>query len=341
MKRHSNTLYLMTQGTYCHKENDGIVIKVDGERKAKFPVHNIESIVCFGNILCSPFLLGFCAENNIAISYLTENGRFLGRFQGNVSGNVLLRRNQYRWADDPEKTGYVARTIIQGKIVNSIAVLSRFLRDSKELNESVNSAVNELKHVLGAIEKSNDLEVIRGIEGIAAKCYFNVFNNLIKQQKDDFVFNGRNKRPPRDEVNALLSFIYVVMMHDIRSALETVGLDPAVGYLHRDRSGRYSLALDLMEEFRSFFADRLALSLINRSQIRKSHFRWTEAKSVLLNDEGKKILLTAYQDRKKEEILHPFINEKCTYGRLFFIQALVFARWVRGDIDGYPPFVWK
>ncbi|ADK80207.1 type I-C CRISPR-associated endonuclease Cas1c [Sediminispirochaeta smaragdinae] len=341
MKRHSNTLYLMTQGTYCHKENDGIVIKVDGERKAKFPVHNIESIVCFGNILCSPFLLGFCAENNISISYLTENGRFLGRFQGNVSGNVLLRRNQYRWADDPEKTGYVARTIIQGKIINSIAVLNRFLRDSKEVNESVKSAVNELKHILGAVEKSNDLEVIRGIEGIAAKCYFNVFNNLIKQQKDDFVFNGRNKRPPRDEVNALLSFIYVVMMHDIRSALETVGLDPAVGYLHRDRSGRYSLALDLMEEFRSFFADRLILSLINRNQIKKSHFRLTEAKSVLLNDEGKKILLTAYQDRKKEEILHPFINEKCTYGRLFFIQALIFARWVRGDIDGYPPFIWK
>lgn len=331
----------MTQGTYCHKENDGIVIKVDGERKAKFPVHNIESIVCFGNILCSPFLLGFCAENNISISYLTENGRFLGRFQGNVSGNVLLRRNQYRWADDPEKTGYVARTIIQGKIINSIAVLNRFLRDSKEVNESVKSAVNELKHILGAVEKSNDLEVIRGIEGIAAKCYFNVFNNLIKQQKDDFVFNGRNKRPPRDEVNALLSFIYVVMMHDIRSALETVGLDPAVGYLHRDRSGRYSLALDLMEEFRSFFADRLILSLINRNQIKKSHFRLTEAKSVLLNDEGKKILLTAYQDRKKEEILHPFINEKCTYGRLFFIQALIFARWVRGDIDGYPPFIWK
>ncbi len=341
MKRHSNTLYLMTQGTYCHKENDGIVIKGDGERKAKFPVHNIESIVCFGNILCSPFLLGFCAENNISISYLTENGRFLGRFQGNVSGNVLLRRNQYRWADDPEKTGYVARTIIQGKIINSIAVLNRFLRDSKEINESVNSAVNELKHILGAVEQSNDLNVIRGIEGIAARCYFNVFNNLIKQQKDEFVFNGRNKRPPRDEVNALLSFIYVVMMHDIRSALETVGLDPAVGYLHRDRSGRYSLALDLMEEFRSFFADRLILSLINRNQIKKSHFRLTEAKSVLLNDEGKKILLTTYQDRKKEEILHPFINEKCTYGRLFFIQALIFARWVRGDIDGYPPFIWK
>ncbi len=341
MKRHSNTLYLMTQGTYCHKENDGIVVKVDGERKAKFPVHNIESIVCFGNILCSPFLLGFCAENNISISYLTENGRFLGRFQGNVSGNVLLRRNQYRWADDPEKNGYVARAIIQGKIVNSIAVLNRFLRDSKETNESVNSAVNELKHILGAVEQSNDLEVIRGIEGIAAKCYFNAFNNLIKQQKEDFIFNGRNKRPPRDEVNALLSFIYVVMMHDIRSALETVGLDPAVGYLHRDRSGRYSLALDLMEEFRSFFADRLVLSLINRNQIKKSHFRLTEAKSVLLNDEGKKILLTAYQDRKKEEILHPFINEKCTYGRLFFMQALIFARWVRGDIDGYPPFIWK
>jgi CRISP-associated protein Cas1 len=341
VKRHSNTLYLMTQGTYCHKENDGIVIKVDGERKAKFPAHNIESIVCFGNILCSPYLLGFCAENNISISYLTEYGRFLGRFQGNVSGNVLLRRNQYRWADNPEKCVYIAKTIIQGKIVNSIAVLNRFLRDSNNNNEHVGKAVRELKHILKTVENSNDLDVIRGIEGIAARCYFNVFNHLLKQQKEDFIFSGRNKRPPRDEVNALLSFIYVVMMHDIRSALETVGLDPAVGFLHRDRSGRYSLALDLMEEFRSFFADRLILSLINRCQIKKGHFRSTDAKSVLLNDEGKKILLTAYQDRKKEEIMHPFINEKSTFGRLFFLQALIFARWIRRDIDGYPPFVWK
>lgn len=341
MKRHSNTLYLMTQGTYCHKENDGIVIKVDGERKAKFPVHNIESIVCFGNISCSPFLLGYCAENNVSISFLTEYGRFLGRFQGNISGNVMLRRNQYRWADDPVKTSIIAVIIIQGKIINSIAVLNRYLRDLKDIDKKVSSAVNELKHILTVVGQSNDLDVVRGFEGIAAKCYFNVFNNLIKQQKTDFNFYGRNKRPPRDEVNALLSFIYVVMMHDIRSAIETVGLDPAVGFLHRDRSGRYSLALDLMEEFRTFFADRLILSLINRKQIRKHHFRTSEANSVLLTDEGKKILLTAYQDRKKEEIMHPFINEKCTFGRLFFIQALIFARWVRGDIDSYPPFIWK
>jgi CRISP-associated protein Cas1 len=341
VKRHSNTLYLMTQGTYCHKENDGIVIKVDGKRKAKFPAHNIESIVCFGNILCSPYLLGFCAENNISISYLTEYGRFLGRFQGNVSGNVLLRRNQYRFADDPAKCLCVAKIIIQGKIINSIGVLNRFIRDSKEKNGEVETVISELKQMLRPVEKSNDLEVIRGIEGIAAKCYFSVFDNLIKQQKDDFIFNGRNKRPPRDEINALLSFLYVVMMHDIRSALETVGLDPAVGFLHKDRSGRYSLALDLMEEFRPFFADRLVLTLINRFQIKKNHFRKTDANSVLLNDEGKKILLTAYQDRKKEEIIHPFINEKSTYGRLFFLQSLIFARWIRGDIDGYPPFVWR
>ncbi len=341
MKRHSNTLYLTTQGTYCHKENDAIVVKIDGERKAKLPIRNIESIVCFGNISCSPFLLGYCAENNVAISFLTEYGRFLGRFQGNVNGNVMLRRNHYRFADDKSKTSYIARIIIQGKILNSVAVLKRYQRDEEELNSNVSAAISELKHILEAVNKSEDLEIIRGFEGIAARCYFNVFNFLIKQQKGDFVFNGRNKRPPGDEVNALLSFIYVVMMHDIRSALETVGLDPAVGFLHRDRSGRYGLALDLMEEFRSFFADRLILSLINRKQIKKTHFRSTEANSVLLNEEGKKILLTAYQDRKKEEIMHPFINEKCTYGRLFFIQALVFARWIRGDLDGYPPFIWK
>ena len=288
MKRHSNTLYLTTQGTYCHKENDAIVVKVDGERKAKLPIHNIESIVCFGNISCSPFLLGYCAENNVAISFLTEYGRFLGRFQGNVNGNVMLRRNQYRFADDENQTSHVARIIIQGKIINSIAVLNRYQRDEEVVNNKVVAAVSELKHILEAVKKSEDLEIIRGFEGIAARCYFNVFNFLIKQQKDEFIFNGRNRRPPRDEVNALLSFLYVVMMHDIRSALETVGLDPAVGFLHRDRSGRYGLALDIMEEFRSFFADRLILSLINRKQIKKKDFRATEVNSILLNDEGKK-----------------------------------------------------
>ena len=342
MKKHFNTLYVTTQGTYLHKEGEAIVVRVDKDQKVKLPIHNIESIVCFGNVMCSPYLLGHCAENNVSVSFLTEYGRFLGRVTGPVNGNVLLRREQYRWADN-EKSIEAARFFLTGKLLNSKAVLLRFLRDNQNVNKSnaVRSAATSIDRIVRNLTKTNTLDELRGIEGQSAKIYFSVFDNLILHNKADFSFSTRNKRPPLDRVNALLSFTYVLLMHDVRAALETVGLDPAVGFLHRDRPGRYGLALDLREEFRSFFADRLFLSLINRKQILPKDFRLTDAGAVLLNDNGKKTLITAYQNRKSDEIFHPFIEEKCTFGRIFHIQALLLARWLRGDIDGYPPFFWK
>ena len=341
MKKHFNTLYVTTQGTYLHKEGEAIVVRVDEDQKVKLPIHNIESIVCFGNVMCSPYLLGHCAENNVSVSFLTEYGRFLGRVTGPVNGNVLLRREQYRWADS-EKSVAAACFFLTGKILNSKAVLRRFVRDNQtEENNNVKDAAISISNNQKKIENINSLEELRGIEGQTANIYFGVFNNLILHNKADFSFSTRNKRPPLDRVNAMLSFTYVLLMHDIRATLETVGLDPAVGFLHRDRPGRYGLALDLMEEFRSFFADRLVLSLINRKQISHKDFRVTESGAVLLNEKGRKTLITAYQNKKAEEIYHPFIEEKCTFGRLFHIQAMLLARWIRGDIDGYPPFFWK
>ena len=343
MKKHLNTLYVTTQGSYLHKERETIAVKVDGKHKAKLPIHNLESIVCFGNITCSPYLLGHCAENNVSISFLTEYGRFLGRVCGPVNGNVLLRREQYRWADDNDKTLEVSKFILTGKIINSKNVLLRFLRDNKNHPEynSVSNVVKSIQENYDTLDRINTLDGLRGLEGLIANNYFSVFNHLILQNKVDFTFGCRNRRPPLDRINALLSFIYVMVMNDIRSGIETVGLDPAVGYLHRDRPGRYGLALDLMEEFRSFFADRLVLSLVNLKKINADHFRITDSEAVLLNDDGKKIVLSAYQEKKDEEIYHPFIEEKCKYGRLFHIQSMILARWIRGDIQGYPPFIWK
>ena len=342
MKKHFNTLYVTTQGAYLHKEGEAIAVRVDDEQKVKLPIHNIESIVCFGNVMCSPYLLGHCAENNVSVSFLTEYGRFLGRVTGPVNGNVLLRREQYRWADN-ENSIEAARFFLTGKLLNSKAVLQRFIRDNQNENDysNVKNVVKAIGGMVPILSQTSTLDKLRGIEGQSANIYFSVFNYLILHNKADFSFSTRNKRPPLDRVNALLSFTYVLLMHDVRAALETIGLDPAVGFLHRDRPGRYGLALDVMEEFRSFFTDRLVLSLINRKQISHKDFRLMDSGAVLLNDKGRKTVITAYQNRKSEEIYHPFIEEKCTFGRIFHIQAMLLARWIRGDIDGYPPFFWK
>jgi len=263
--------------------------------------------------------------------------------QGPVSGNVLLRREQYRRADDPKASADMAKAVLTGKIANSRTVLQRALRDhGAKLDEnSLRQAVTILNRCLDSLERVSLLDAVRGIEGDAAHCYFAVFDHLIVSQKESFSFQERNRRPPLDNVNCLLSFLYSLLVHDIRSALETVGLDPAVGFLHRDRPGRPGLALDLMEEFRPFLADRLALSLINLRQVQEKGFRKSDSGAVLMNDETRKKLLVAYQERKQEEILHPFIDEKVTIGMLPHIQALLLARYLRGDIDGYPPFIWK
>jgi len=343
MKKHLNTLFVTTQGAYLSKEGETVVVKVDGEIRLRVPVHTIAGIVCFGNVSCSPYLMGFCAENDVAISFLSEHGRFLAKVQGPVSGNVLLRREQYRKADDLKFSAEMTKFVLTGKITNCRAVLQRALRDhaSKIDEEELRSAVMRLNHLIELLNQEQPLDVLRGIEGDAAHIYFSVFDHLIVAQKEAFRFEERNRRPPLDNVNCLLSFIYTLVMHDIRSALESVGLDPAVGFLHRDRPGRPGLALDLMEEFRPFIADRLTLSLINLQQVQDKSFKKMDSGAVVMNDDARKTVLVAYQERKQEEITHPFLDEKVTIGMLFHIQALLMARYLRGDLDGYPPFIWK
>jgi CRISP-associated protein Cas1 len=343
MKKHLNTLFVTTQGAYLAKEGETVVVRVEKEVKLRVPVHTVGGIVCFGNVSCSPFLMGFCAENGVGISFLSEYGRFLARVQGPVSGNVLLRREQYRQADDLKAAAAIARCILTGKITNSRTVLQRVVRDHGEKVDAgaVEFTAKRLTNYLELLKEEHPLDTLRGFEGDAAHLYFNIFDHLIVAQKDAFVFEERNRRPPLDNVNALLSFIYTLLVHDIRSALETVGLDPAVGFLHRDRPGRPSLALDLMEEFRPFLADRLVLSLINLKQVQGKGFKKEESGAVMMTDETRRTVLVAYQERKQEEIVHPFLDEKVHIGILFHIQALLMARYLRGDLDGYPPFIWR
>lgn len=343
MKKHLNTLFVTTQGAYLAKEGETVVVKVDGEIALRVPVHTLGGIVCFGQVSCSPYLMGFCAENDVAISFLTENGDFLAKVQGPVSGNVLLRREQYRKADDLKASALIARSMLTGKIANCRAVLQRALRDHSDKidDEAVASASQTLTNSMRRLQFELPFDVVRGIEGESANAYFEVFNHLITSQKNDFVFNERNRRPPLDNVNCLLSFLYTLLMHDVRSALETVGLDPAVGFLHRDRPGRYSLALDIMEELRPFFADRMALSLINLCQVQGKGFSKKESGAVWMNDETRKTVLIAYQKRKQDELEHPFIKEKVKIGLLPYVQAMLMARYIRGDLDSYPPFIWK
>lgn len=343
MKRHLNTLFVTTQGAYISKEGETVTVKVDNEIRLRIPIHTIGGIVCFGQISCSPFLMGFCAEKSVALTFLTEYGRFLAKVQGPVSGNVLLRREQYRLADDMSASCEIAKSVLTGKIANCRTVLMRFLRDhpDKPDTDRVEGASKLLSSSLRRLQFEDSLDVLRGIEGDSAHTYFSVFDHLITSQKDDFSFSGRSRRPPLDNVNCLLSFIYVLVMHDIRSALETAGLDPAVGFLHRDRPGRPGLALDMLEEFRPFIADRLALSLINLCQVQNKGFKKKESGAVLLDDDTRKEVLVAYQKRKQDEVMHPFLKEKVTIGLLFHTQALLMSRYLRGDIDGYPPFLWK
>jgi CRISPR-associated protein Cas1 len=343
MRKMLNTLYVTTQGAYLHKEGETVVIKVERENRLRLPIHTLSSIVCFGNVLCSPFLLGHCAKNDVSVSFMTEYGRFLARVQGPVSGNVLLRREQYRRADSEKSSAAIARMFILGKVANSRVSIHRALRDHSEKTET--SAIEQTCQLFSRYAKrlllEDDLDSIRGIEGRTARDYFDQFNHLIVAQKEDFIFSGRNRRPPLDRVNCLLSFVYTLLYHDTRSALETVGLDPAVGFLHRDRPGRLSLALDLMEEFRPMLADRLVLSLINLGQVKKKGFIITESGAVKMDDATRKTLLVAYQARKQEEIEHPFLKEKIPVGMLVFAQTQLLSRYLRGDLDEYPPFLWR
>lgn len=343
MRKLFNTLYVSTQGSYLRKEGETIVVEQETKKVLQLPIHGIGGLVCFGNVLCSPFLLGFCAERDVSISFLTEYGRFLASVRGPVSGNVLLRREQYRKADESQLTRDIAANVIAAKIANSRVTVNRTVRDHREKVsiDALKRASSQMAGCIRQVDKARTTDEVRGIEGIAAAHYFSVFNHLIIDQKKDFKFRERSRRPPLDEVNALLSFTYTLLAHDVRSALETVGLDPSVGFLHRDRPGRPGLALDLMEEFRPVIADRLVLSLINRRQVHRSGFQRAENGAVVMNDDTRKRLLAEYQTRKQTDVYHPYIEEKIPIGLVFFVQANLLARFIRGDIDGYPPFFWR
>lgn len=343
MKRVLNTLYVMSQGAYLRKEGEAVAVKAGGEVKLRVPILSIGSIVCFGDALLSPSLMGFCAKSGVSISFMSAYGRFLARVEGPTTGNVLLRREQYRISDDHKRSAVVARSIVAAKIANCRSVILRALRDHGERMraEEASRAIEELRWRIDAALHENDLDRLRGIEGDSARIYFEVFNELIVAQKADFSFKDRNRRPPLDRVNALLSFVYTMLYHDLRSALETTGLDPAVGFLHRDRPGRMSLALDLMEEFRPLIAERLVLSLINLKQIDHKDLEVSESGAVLLSEAGRKIVVSAYQRRKQDTIVHPYVGEEMHVGILIQTQAVLLARHIRGDIDGYPAFIWK
>ncbi len=342
MRKLLNTLYITTPESYLSKDGENVVIRVGSEEKFRIPVHNIEGIVCFGYISVSPALMGLCTERNVGISYLSEYGRFMARVSGKVKGNVLLRREQYRFADS-DRSLEVARLFISGKIANCRAVINRAIRDhGTEMNISPLSETAELLHNRQKQAfRASDKDLLRGYEGDAAMTYFGVFHHMIVCQNKDFPFTGRNRRPPRDNVNALLSFVYTLLGHDVQSALETVGLDPYVGFLHTDRPGRISLALDLMEELRPYLADRLVLSLINRRQVTAKGFLNRDESGIIMDDDTRKEVLTAWQRRKQEEIRHPFLDETIPLGLLPYVQSLLLARYLRGDLDEYPVFIVK
>ena len=334
---------MSSQGSYLHREGETVVVEREKQKVLQLPIHTIGGIVCFGNVLCSPFLLGFCAERDVSVSFLSGHGRFLASVRGPVSGNVLVRRQQYRMADDEQITRGIAANVVMGKLANSRVVINRVIRDhSTKVNaKTLREASEKINKIIDRIPRAATTDEVRGLEGQAAAEYFRVFDHLIIDKKEDFVFTERNRRPPLDEVNALLSFVYTLLAHDVRSALETVGLDPAVGFLHRDRPGRPGLALDIMEEFRSVIADRLVLSLINRRQLGKNGFTKAASGAVIMDDNTRKTVLAEYQSRKQDEVNHPYIEESVPIGLLFFIQANLMARYIRGDIDGYPPFFWR
>lgn len=344
MKKLLNTVYVTTEGAGLRKDGENLVVEVEGKERARAPLHMLAAVVIFGPVYVSPALIGACAEAGITIVLLTRTGRFQARIEGPVAGNVLLRRAQYRASDAPDD---IVRSLVIGKISNQRAVLMRTLRDygdTMDVEESrpVSEAAQRMAQILRLVgQTSLGLDEMRGAEGEAAKIYFGVFDHLIRSPDATLRFARRSRRPPLDPVNALLSFLYTLLTHDCRSAAESVGLDPAVGFLHRDRPGRPSLALDLMEELRPVMADRLALSLINRRQLRAGDFQTQEGGAVSLTDEARRTVLTAWQERKRQERLHPFIEETAPLGLVPYLQAQLLARHLRGDLDAYPPWFWK
>lgn len=343
MKKLLNTLYVTSEDSYLSLDGENVVIFNQTQEMGRIPLHNLEAIVSFGYRGASPALMGGCAGRNISLCFLTPQGKFLARITGSVKGNVILRKRQYEASIDSDISLGIARNCILGKVYNSRWVLERATRDhGLQVDvEQMKRASGFLKDSLGYIETCTDMVQLSGYEGEAASVYFGVFNQMILQQKKDFAFSGRNKRPPLDNVNAMLSFVYTLLTGMVASALETVGLDPYLGFMHADRPGRVSLALDLIEELRPVLADRFVLALINRKMITGKDFTKKEDGAVLMSDKARKNLLTEWQNRKKDVITHPYLGEKVEWGMIPFVQAMLMARFLRGDIDEYPPFFWK
>lgn len=343
MKKLLNTLYVTSENSYLALDGENVVVLEQEHEIGRIPLHNLEGIVSFGYRGTSPALMGACAERNVSLCYLTPQGKFLARVTGKIKGNVILRGQQFMCFSDEEKSLGIAINSIMGKIHNARWVLERATRDhGMQVDvETLKTASLKLKKSVELAGQSQSKDELRGLEGEAAKVYFSVFYELILQQKKDFVFNGRNRRPPTDYVNALLSFVYTLLTNMTTSALEMVGLDPYVGYLHTERPGRVSLALDMIEELRAVLADRFVLSLINRRMITKKDFTKKENGAVLMKDDARKMVLAEWQNKKKETLTHPFLKEKVEWGMVPYVQAMLLARYLRGDLDGYPPFLWK
>ncbi|MBD3323705.1 type I-C CRISPR-associated endonuclease Cas1 [candidate division KSB3 bacterium] len=342
MKRLLNTLYVTRDGAYIHRERETIVVEVDRQKALQLPVLSISGIVAIGRVMMSPEAMALCAKQGITVSFLTAHHHFLARVSGEQNGNVLLRRAQYRIADTPEQCREIVRCIVAAKLSNTRTVLQRSLRNHPDGNgaQSIAAAVSHLARLKKSVLTADSIDQLRGYEGEAARTYFSVFHALLTTDSG-FSMTARTRRPPRDPVNALLSFVYTLLCHDCRGACEAVGLDPAVGFLHRDRPGRPGCALDLMEEFRAFVADRVVLTLINRKQITPRQFDIQESGAVLMDDACRKTVLQQWQTRKQEEVMHPVLHEKMPLGLAFQVQAQLLARHLRGDVDFYAASVWK
>lgn len=343
MKKLLNTLFVTSEDAYLTLDGENVVVNREKQEIARFPLHTLSGIISFSYAGASPALMGKCAEQNMLLSFCSPQGKFLARVVGETSGNVLLRRTQYRAADDPDQSVRIARLMIFGKLYNSRQCIERVCRDhAMRVDEPKLKAASErLKGLLPTVRAETDMETLRGWEGTGANAYFDVFDDMILNRREVFSFTTRNRRPPLDPVNALLSFAYSLLSNDCAAALEAVGLDAFVGFMHTDRPGRRSLAADLMEELRPCFADRFVFSCINNRMFDKNDFLYSDSGAVLLTDTARKAFLQAWREKKTDSITHPYLNEKTEWGMVPYVQALLLSRHLRGDLDEYPPFLWK
>lgn len=341
MKKLGNVLYILTPQSYLYCQNETIAVKVGGEDKKRIPAHIVESIVCIGDTAVSSPFIGFCGKRNISLSFVSDYGEFYGRIYGAVSGNVLLRKRQYQYVDDKNKSGEIVRNIVYAKLINSRYIIRRYERQSEgQQKDRLKNAADHLTEIAHMLAGEESVDKMRGLEGAAATVYFKVFDDMLKSESPRMCFEKRTRRPPENRVNALLSFLYMLLKNDMQTGLECVGLDPAAGFLHTLRPGRASLALDLMEEMRAPLCDRMAISMIHLGQIGEDDFH-DDAEGIKLSDKARRKVLDEWQNRKKEQIMHPFLNEHIEIGLIPYVQAQMLARYIRNDLDAYPSFVWR